>query len=569
MILRIKLFLISLLCAGMSHAADRVVIEDFESYEIGTETDVFRIYGGTEGNSVIDVDPKNSGNKALHFTTSSWNVFPQLTLTLPPGTTLADYSTISFDLYRMSDDEDYKVMDIRIDSNQLFQSTYVHHADIQTWTNKKYDLNGFDSDGSTFTMSLGVNTPAGNYFIDNIAVKKAADIGYDIDDDKQTLRYWAEGCGKKIGMSVSNTDNGFWGLMDNDNNMMNKTVYRNFNMVVAGNEMKFDALEPAQGQFSFENADKLVEYAEKHGMAVRGHTLCWHSQLPSWLNAGSDGSSNGNNYTKQQLLDILKNHITTVVSHYKGRIKEWDVVNEMLSNGGGSMRGSIWYKVIGEAYIDSAFVWAHRADPDALLYINDYSVEEMGTTKGDALYNLAKRLVSRKVPINGVGLQTHVTNGKLNFTKVEDNVKRYAELGLNCIFTEVDIKISKSQFGKETAWQTQANDYYQLAQIQLRNANCPNLVIWGVADPISWIIGETGGSYGEPLIFSDEFVAKPAFFKLLEAYRTHRESGIESVTADDDGALPDYNCMYDLTGRKVAPDYKGFVISNGRKFILR
>lgn len=567
--MKIKLLFLGLFCAGISHAAEPVVIEDFESYAAGTEMNVFRIYGGSAGQAVVESDPKDSGNKALHFTTSSWNAFPQLTLTLPAGTTLADYSAISFDLYRMSDDEDYKVMDIRIDSKILFQSTYVHHADTGKWTNKKYDLNGFDSDGSTFTISLGVNTPAGNYYIDNIAVKKAADIGYDIDDDLQTLRYWAEACGKKIGMSVSNTDNGFWSLMDIDNNMMNKTLYRNFNMVVAGNEMKFDALEPAQGEFSFANADRLVEYAEQHGMAVRGHTLCWHSQLPGWLNAGSDGSTNGNNYTKQQLLDILKNHITTVVSHYKGRVKEWDVVNEMLSNGGGSMRGSIWYKVIGEAYIDSAFVWAHRADPDAILYINDYSAEEMGTTKGDALYNLAKRLVSRKVPIHGVGLQTHVTAGKLDFTKVENNVKRYAELGLNCIFTEVDVKISKSQFGKESAWQLQAGDYYNLALIQLRNANCPNLVIWGIADPISWIIGETGGSYGEPLIFSDEYVAKPAFFKLRDAYRQYRESGIESITPDIDGSTPDYSRMYDLTGRKVGPGYKGLVISNGRKFILR
>lgn len=567
--MKIKFPILGFFCIGMLSASAQTVIEDFESYEVGKEMDIFRIYGGSAGQAVIETRPGNTNNKALHFTTSSWNAFPQLTLTLPEGTTLSDYSTISFDLYRMSDDEDYKVMDIRIDSNLLFQSSYVHHADIGVWTNKKYDLNGMDTDGSTFTISLGVNTPAGNYYIDNIAVKKAADIGYDIDNDEQTLRYWAEGCGKRIGMSVSNTDNGFWSLMDNDNNMMNKTVYRNFNMVVAGNEMKFDALEPEQGQFNFDAADRLIEYAERHGMAVRGHTLCWHSQLPAWLNAGSDGSLNGNNYTKQQLLDILKNHITTVVTHYKGRIKEWDVVNEMLSNGGGSMRSSIWYKTIGECYIDSAFVWAHRADPDAMLYINDYTVEEMGTTKGDAMYNLAKRLISRKVPINGVGLQTHVTSGKLDFTKVENNVKRYAELGLNCIFTEVDIKIPKSQFGKESAWQAQADDYYRLAQIQLRNDNCPNLVIWGIADPISWIIGETNGSYGEPLIFSDEYVAKPSFFKLRDAYRAAKEAGIEDITPDIDAALPDYNNMFDLMGRKVSRGYKGFVISNGRKFILR
>lgn len=180
-------------------------------------------------------------------------------------------------------------------------------------------------------------------------------------------------------------------------------------MIVAGNEMKFDAMEPEQGNFKFETADKLVAFAEQHQMKVRGHTLVWHSQLPGWLGAGSEGASNNNNYTRDELLKIMENHITTIVSHYKGRVHEWDVVNECVSdNSSQTLRNSIWQKVIGESFIDSAFVYARRADPDAKLYINDYSVEFAGNNKADRYYNLVKKLVARGVPIDGVGLQAHL-----------------------------------------------------------------------------------------------------------------------------------------------------------------
>lgn len=149
-------------------------------------------------------------------------------------------------------------------------------------------------------------------------------------------------------------------------------------MVVAENEMKFDATEPSRGNFNFSKANKLMQYAAQNGMQVRGHALAWHSQVPGWVEALAQSVESSGGSARDTLLSVLKMHIDSVVGHFKGQIREWDVVNEAIDNNnphGWRSTGSVWYRYIGRDFIDSAFVWAHKADPDAKLYYNDYALE--------------------------------------------------------------------------------------------------------------------------------------------------------------------------------------------------
>lgn len=236
----------------------------------------------------------------------------------------------------------------------------------------------------------------------------------DINDDTP-LRTYSARLKKNIGVAVASyrydcsRDDGETGL-----------VGREFDLLVGENEMKFDATEPSKGSFNYGGADAVMWVADRYKQEVRGHTLAWHSQVPAWVS--QDGKKNNHNYTRRELLDILKNHIFNVVRKYKGRIREWDVCNEVLDDDQSivrtnpdayKLRPSIWSTYIGEEFIDSAFVWAHQAAPEARLFINEYGAEFMGDTKTEAYYNLIKRLKADKRPIDGCGLQCHLTTGQL------------------------------------------------------------------------------------------------------------------------------------------------------------
>ena len=223
------------------------------------------------------------------------------------------------------------------------------------------------------------------------------DDGIDDKTDKTPLRDYAIQNGKYIGTAISMWKND----LNNASLGETKEVGVQFNMLVAENEMKWDALEPSRNSFN---------------------CLAWHSQLPTWVS--SDGKKNDKNWTREEALDILKNHIEKVVKHYKGKVAEWDVVNECLDDDQSIVRSdtegytlrknSMWTQAVGEEFIDSAFVWAHRADPDAVLYLNDYGVEFSNKAKTAAFYNLAMRLKKKGIPIDGVGLQCHFSIGDLD-----------------------------------------------------------------------------------------------------------------------------------------------------------
>lgn len=353
------------------------------------------------------------------------------------------------------------------------------------------------------------------------------DWTYDITDNNP-LRTYADILGKKIGVAAASyrydcsRNDGETGLVGNQ-----------FNIIVGENEMKFDATEPNKNSFNYGGSDAIVWVASRFNQEVRGHTLAWHSQVPEWVS--QDGKKNNHNYTRQELLSILKNHIFNVVGKYKGKIVEWDVCNEVLDDDQSivrtdptayKLRPSIWATYIGEDFIDSAFVWAHQADPNAKLYINDYGVEFMGGTKSEAYYNLVKRLIKSGIPIEGCGLQCHLTTGELDTLKLEKNIKRYAEIGMKCIITELDIALADPY--SSDALERQAKEYGAITRVFLRNDNCPTMLIWGISDNHSW-------RQNQPLLYNSSLKPKPAYYNVHAQLRiaANKLTSVESIEMQD------------------------------------
>jgi endo-1,4-beta-xylanase len=307
------------------------------------------------------------------------------------------------------------------------------------------------------------------------------------------LRNGADDQGKFIGAAVDM------------NPFRNESAYRTalgreFNMLVAENAMKFDAMHPAQNTYNFTAADELVAYAEANGMQVRGHVLVWHSQNPSWLVNG--------NFNRDQMIAIMQDHINQVMGRYRGRIIHWDVVNEAISDNNGQPRDSFWRQRIGTDYIDIAFRAARAADPMARLYYNDYEAEGSGA-KSDAVYNLVSGLVSRGVPIDGVGWQWHKINGS-NATVTSahvNNAARIANLGLELMITEADVRIQLPATAAKL--QQQAAEYRSLWNFCLNTAICRGVVTWGFTDKYSWVPAFASG-FGDALILDVNYQAKPA-----------------------------------------------------------
>ena len=299
-----------------------------------------------------------------------------------------------------------------------------------------------------------------------------------------------------------------------------------FNVVVAENEMKFDATEPKEDEFNFEKGDKMVKYAKANNIRVRGHALAWHSQVAGWVN----------NYSgqKEKLLAVLKNHITKVVSHYKGQVAEWDVVNEAINdeyNADWRSQGSVWYEGIGAEFLDSAFVWAHAADPDAELCYNDYSIE-WGLREGSKasfVVEQVKRWKKNNIPITCVGTQTHI---EIAHETTPQNVralaKALAELDVTLNITELDIGFPKGSAGNLSAadYAKQGHLYRQFMDVFLEEPNMGEFVIWGLTDAHSWLDEQQGKTEG--LLYDKQYKPKPAFDSVMASLKAHPASEVKS-----------------------------------------
>lgn len=307
-----------------------------------------------------------------------------------------------------------------------------------------------------------------------------------------------------------------------DNGELNDSAYTSilgseFGMITPGNSMKWDSTEPSQGQFNFTNGDKIVDFASAHGMKVRGHTLVWHSQLPGWV-------SNGN-FTSAQLLAAMKNHVTTVATHYKGKVSHWDVVNEVF-NDDGTLRQSKFQTTIGQSYIAEAFKAARAADPGAKLYINDYSVEGVGA-KSNGLYDLVKSLKSQGVPIDGVGMQAHLIVGQVPST-LQQNIQRFADLGLDVAITELDIRMNLPRDATKDA--QQAKDYAAVTTACLAVSRCVGITIWDYTDKYSWIPQFFSGQ-GAALPWDENLQKKSAYTAIATALGAGSSVPVPTTTA--------------------------------------
>jgi len=268
----------------------------------------------------------------------------------------------------------------------------------------------------------------------------------------------------------------------------------NFNCVTPGNEMKWESIERTKGSPTYTSGDQLVSFAQQNSMKVRGHTLLWHQQIPSWLNSLS----------KTDLEAAMKKHITEVVTHYKGKLYAWDVVNEVF-NEDGTLRDSIWHKNFNGSYIGTAFKLAHQIDSNVKLYINDYNVEGKNK-KSDGLYNLVKDLKSQSVPVHGVGLQAHFIVGQVPHDLAE-NMQRFAALGLDVAITELDIRLQMPSTAQTL--EQQAKDYATVFKACTSVSKCVGVTIWGITDKHSWIPDVFSG-YGDALPWDTNYKPKPA-----------------------------------------------------------
>lgn len=279
-------------------------------------------------------------------------------------------------------------------------------------------------------------------------------------------------------------------------------VGRLFDTVTPENELKWDAVHPEPDSYDFERGDKVVDFAREHGQRVRGHTLVWHNQSPGWLAAG--------HYDRRELIEVLHDHIRRVVGHYRGRVAEWDVVNEAIADDG-SLRHSIWRDTIGVQYIAMAFRFAHEADPGARLVYNDYGIEGPGR-KADVVYLLVKALKDRGVPIDAVGFQTHVMPRPIpGFVK---NLKRFAALGVDVELTEVDVRLRDGHGA--AALRDQAAAYRRIVEDCRAVPACGTIVFWGLDDADSWV-PKAYPHFGDATLLDDELHAKPAFAAVRDA----------------------------------------------------
>jgi endo-1,4-beta-xylanase len=300
---------------------------------------------------------------------------------------------------------------------------------------------------------------------------------------------------------------------------------KHFNALVAGNAMKWESLQPREGVFIWDEADRLVEFAQKNGMKLRGHTLIWHNQTPSWVFL--DPKDMTKPASPELLAQRLKTHIETVVAHFKGKVSSWDVVNEALSDTDGlrtGAEGSKWMQILGPRYIDLAFQYARAADPAARLVYNDYNLES-DPRKLDAAVALVSGLRARGVPVDGVGLQMHVRIDYPVLSQVRAAIAKLAALGVKVEVTELDVSIYS---GPEEAKKTpdaavllaQAQRYKDLFAVFGEAADrgwLDSVVLWGLADDGTWLDNfPVQGRPDAPLLFDRVLRAKPAFWAVVD-----------------------------------------------------
>ncbi len=312
----------------------------------------------------------------------------------------------------------------------------------------------------------------------------------------EPLRNAAAASGKLVGAAVKSsllTDGRYAGVLA-----------RHFNYLTAEFEMKWDAIERARGSNDFRAGDAIVAFGQAYGMKIKGHALIWHGSTPGWLGA----------LPVTDFRAAFENHIRTVGEHFRGRVVAWDVVNEAIADDG-SLRDSVFRQKLGDQYIADAFRLARQADPEALLFYNDYGGEGL-TVKADRIYSLVQGLRAQGVPIDGVGLQMHVNAAsRPSDASITANVRRLAGLGLLVNISEMDVRIRDVPGTTPTRLDTQKSVYHAIVGICVAEPRCDGVTLWGFTDAHSWIDAQFGAD--DPLIFDEQYAVKPAYYGVLDA----------------------------------------------------
>jgi endo-1,4-beta-xylanase len=312
-----------------------------------------------------------------------------------------------------------------------------------------------------------------------------------------------------------------------------KLIQDHFNSIVAENCMKSMHLQPTEGVFFFDEADKFIAFGEANNMHIVGHTLIWHSQAPDWLFT----DENGEDVSREVMIERMRSHIHTVVGRYKGRVDGWDVVNEAVLDDG-SWRNTKFYEIIGEEYIKLAFQFAHEADPDAELYYNDYAMSQEG--KRNSVVEMVKKLQEEGIKIDGIGMQGHMGMDYPDISEFEKSIEAFAALGVKVMITEMDITLLPFPAG-ETAevsltaeYQEKMNPYAEDLPEEVEAAfnkrysdffglflkhqdKISRVTLWGLTDNDTWrndwpIPGRTD----YPLLFDRNYEPKAVVQQLID-----------------------------------------------------
>ena len=300
------------------------------------------------------------------------------------------------------------------------------------------------------------------------------------------------------------------------------TLAREFDMVEAEDAMKWWVVRRNSETFDFREGDDVVRFAQTHGLKVRGHCLVWDHSNPEWLVQG--------HFTPAQLSHLLQEHITAVMKHYAGQVFAWDVVNEALDEKG-EVKDSPWYNQPGiglskkgTSYIEQAFRWAHEADPQARLFYNEAEGEGLNR-KSDAIYAMVRDFKRRGVPIDGVGLQLHISHLDMDAAAIAANIARLGALGVQVHITELDVSLplDSSGLARPDDLLRQAEVYRGVVWACLQNPGCTAIQTWGFTDKYSWIGSHSHGTRGAALPFDRVYKPKPAYNAMLEEISSKRK----------------------------------------------
>jgi endo-1,4-beta-xylanase len=301
-------------------------------------------------------------------------------------------------------------------------------------------------------------------------------------------------------------------------------ILKHFASVTAENAMKMGPIHPKENEFNWKDADAIVNFAETNKLKIRGHTLCWHNQTPDWLFK----DDKGNDVSKEVLLARLKAHITAVVGRYRGKIYAWDVVNEVIDDDDAkNFRESAWYKICGEDFVAKAFEYAHAADPNALLFYNDYNTETPG--KRDRIYRMLKGLLDKKVPIHGIGLQAHWSIYSPTEQELRESIEKFSSLGLQVQFTELDVSVYPSEHSRRERRPNEPDEFtpemeekqielYKMAFRVFREykEKITGITFWNVSDKSTWLDNfPVRGRKNYPLLFDQNLQPKKVYWEVV------------------------------------------------------